>query len=135
MSKEVIERVDAIEEKTREAMTTLTEAVSRITDRVNRTERKTDTAVNVLERAVNEIDDRIQRSGRSEDDMANLQQLFQKRLDSFAEDMTRPMNALRADIVMLSSQSTVGIRKKTGELEALLAELQRKKAEEQHKTV
>ena len=98
MSKEVIERVDAIEEKTRDAMSTLTEAVSRITDRVNRTERKTDTAVNVLERAVNEIDDRIQRSGRSEDDMANLQQLFQKRLDSFAEDMTRPMNALRADM-------------------------------------
>ena len=43
--------------------------------------------------------------------------------------------ALRADIAMLSSQSTYGIRKKTGELEALLAELQRKKAEEQHKTV
>ena len=80
MSKEVIERVDAIEEKTRDAMSTLTEAVSRITDRVNRTERKTDTAVNVLERAVNEIDDRIQRSGRSEDDMANLQQLFRLHL-------------------------------------------------------
>ena len=43
--------------------------------------------------------------------------------------------AMRADIAMLSSQSTYGIRKKTGELEALLAELQRKKAEEQHKTV
>ena len=99
MSKEVIERVDAIEEKTRDAMTTLSEAVSRITDRVNRTERKTDTAVNVLERAVNEIDDRIQRGGgRSEDDLNNLQQLFQKRLDSFAEDMTRPMNAMRADM-------------------------------------
>ena len=99
MSKEVIERVDAIEEKTREAMTTLSEAVSRITDRVNRTERKTDTAVNVLERAVNEIDDRIQRGGgRSEEDMTNLQQLFQKRLDSFAEDMTRPMTAMRADM-------------------------------------
>lgn len=99
MSKEVIDRVDAIEEKTREAMTTLSEAVSRITDRVNRTERKTDTAVNVLERAVNEIDDRIQRGGgRSEDDLNNLQQLFQKRLDSFAEDMSRPMNAMRADM-------------------------------------
>jgi localization factor PodJL len=99
MSKEVIDRVDAIEEKTREAMTTLSEAVSRITDRVNRTERKTDTAVNVLERAVNEIDDRIQRGGgRSEDDLNNLQQLFQKRLDSFAEDMTRPMTAMRADM-------------------------------------
>lgn len=99
MSKEVVDRVEAIEEKTREAMTTLSDAVSRISDRVNRTERKTDTAVNVLERAVNEIDDRVQRGGgRSEDDLSNLQQLFQKRLDSFAEDMTRPMTAMRADM-------------------------------------
>jgi localization factor PodJL len=98
MSKEVLDRVDAIEEKTREAMTTLSDAVSRISDRVNRTERKTDTAVNVLERAVNEIDDRTHRGARSEEDMQQLQQLFQKRLDSFAEDMTRPMNAMRADM-------------------------------------
>ena len=99
MSKEVVDRVEAIEEKTREAMTTLSDAVSRISDRVNRTERKTDTAVNVLERAVNEIDDKLQRGdGRSEGDLNNLQQLFQKRLDSFAEDMSRPMNAMRADM-------------------------------------
>ncbi len=99
MSKEVVDRVEAIEEKTREAMTTLSDAVGRISDRVNRTERKTDTAVNVLERAVNEIDDKLQRiGGRSEDDLSNLQQLFQKRLDSFAEDMTRPMTAMRADM-------------------------------------
>lgn len=98
MSKEVIDRVDAIEEKTRDAMTTLSDAVARITERVNRTERKTDTAVGVLERAVTEIDDRVQRSNRTDEDFAQLQQLLQKRLDSFAEDMARPMNAMRADM-------------------------------------
>lgn len=98
MSKEVLDRVDAIEEKTRDAMATLSDAVARITDRVNRTERKTDTAVGVLERAVTEIDDRVQRGSRSDEDFNQLQQQFQKRLDSFAEDMTRPMNAMRADM-------------------------------------
>lgn len=99
MSKEVLDRVDAIEEKTREAMNTLSDAVSRITERVSRTERKTDTAVGVLERAVNDIDERIQQGpARSTEDMAHLQQVFQKRLDSFAEDMTRPIHAARADM-------------------------------------
>ena len=49
MSKEVLERVDGIEEKTREAVTSLGDAVARITERINRAERKTDTAVGVLE--------------------------------------------------------------------------------------
>jgi localization factor PodJL len=100
MSKEVLDRVDAIEEKTREAMSGLSEAVSRITDRVTRTERKTDTAVGVLERAITDIDERTQRSGgkAGQDELAQLQQVFQKRLDAFAEDMSRPIHALRADM-------------------------------------
>src|SRR5690606_13973672 len=60
MSKEVPDRVDAIEEKTREAMGALSDAVSRITERVTRAERKSDTAVGVLERAINDIDERTQ---------------------------------------------------------------------------
>jgi len=100
MSKEVLDRVDAIEEKTREAMSGLSEAVSRITDRVTRTERKTDTAVSVLERAITDIDDRTQRGGGrvAQDELAQLQQVFQKRLDAFAEDMARPIHTLRADM-------------------------------------
>lgn len=100
MSKEVLDRVDAIEEKTREAMSGLSEAVSRITDRVTRTERKTDTAVGVLERAITDIDDRTQRSAghATQDELAQLQQVFQKRLDAFAEDMARPIHNLRADM-------------------------------------
>jgi localization factor PodJL len=100
MSKEVLERVDAIEEKTREAMTALSDAVSRITERVTRAERKSDSAVGVLERAINDIDERTQRpTGRHDsDELAQLQQVFQKRLDAFAEDMARPIHNLRADM-------------------------------------
>lgn len=100
MSKEVLDRVDAIEEKTREAMSGLSEAVSRITDRVTRTERKTDTAVGVLERAITDIDERTERAAgkAGQDELAQLQQVFQKRLDAFAEDMSRPIHALRADM-------------------------------------
>ncbi len=100
MSKEVLDRVDAIEEKTREAMTGLSEAVSRITDRVSRTERKSETALGVLERAITDIDERTQRStGKAgQDELAQLQTVFQKRLDAFAEDMARPIHTLRADM-------------------------------------
>lgn len=97
MSKEVLDRVDAIEEKTREAMNSLSEAVARITDRVNRTERKTDNAVGVLERAVTEIDDRTTRNGGAAD-LDQLQQAFQKRIDSLADEVSRPMQAMRADM-------------------------------------
>ncbi len=98
MSKQVLERVDGIEEKNREAMNSLGEAVSRITERLTRAERKTDNAVGVLERAVSEIDERTQRGGRQADDFAQLQASFQKRLDTFAEDMARPIHAIRADV-------------------------------------
>jgi localization factor PodJL len=100
MSKEVLERVDAIEEKTREAMTALSDAVSRITERVTRAERKSDSAVGVLERAINDIDERTQRPAARHDgdELAQLQQVFQKRLDAFAEDMARPIHTLRADM-------------------------------------
>jgi len=100
MSKEVLDRVDAIDEKTREAMTTLSDAVARITERLSRSERKSDNALGVLERAVNDIDERTQRVASRPDaaDLSQIQQLFQKRLDAFADDMSRPMQALRADM-------------------------------------
>lgn len=100
MSKEVLERVDGIEEKTREAVTSLGDAVARITERVNRAERKNDTAVSVLERSVSEIDEKVARSGNrgGGEDFSQIQSLFQKRLDSLAEDLSRPIHAVRADV-------------------------------------
>ena len=126
MSKEVLDRVDAIEEKTREAMNTLSDAVSRITERVTRTERKTDTAVNVLERAVTDIDGRIQQNaGRPAEDMAQLQQVFQKRLDAFAEDMSRPIHAARADMERrLEEVLRTGNPEKVERLERTIGQLQ-----------
>jgi localization factor PodJL len=126
MSKEVLDRVDAIEEKTREAMNTLSDAVSRITERVTRTERKTDTAVNVLERAVTDIDGRLQQgAGRPAEDMAQLQQVFQKRLDAFAEDMARPIHAARADMERrLEEALRTGNPEKIERLERTIGQLQ-----------
>ncbi|MDP3736617.1 MAG: peptidoglycan-binding protein [Hyphomonadaceae bacterium] len=100
MSKDVLERVDGIEEKTREAVTSLSDAVARITERVNRAERKNDTAVSVLERSVSEIDEKVARGGNrgGGEDFAQIQSLFQKRLDSLAEDLSRPIHAVRADV-------------------------------------
>lgn len=100
MSKQLLDRVDGIEEKTREAVTGLGEAVSRITERLSRAERKSETAVQVLERSVNEIDDRLARapSRAGAEDFAEIQSLFQKRLDSLAEDLSRPIHAVRADV-------------------------------------
>ena len=100
MSKEVIDRVEGIEEKTREGITSLSDAVARITERIARAERKNDTAIQVLEQSVNEIDERMVRAtGRSvEQDFAQIQSLFQKRLDSLAEDLSRPIHAVRADV-------------------------------------
>ncbi|HEY7798773.1 MAG TPA: hypothetical protein VIA80_08430, partial [Hyphomonadaceae bacterium] len=101
MSKEVLERVESIEEKTREAVNNLSDAVSRITDRMSRAERKTDTALHVLERSVSELDEKFERGGGrgpSAQDFEQIQSLFQKRLDSLAEDLSRPIHALRADV-------------------------------------
>ncbi len=101
MSQEVLERVDNIEEKNREAMTGLSDAVARITERLGRAERKTDTAMNVLERAVTEIDEKVQRGATTRqpaEDFSQLQSAFQKRLDSLAEDLSRPIHTLRADV-------------------------------------
>jgi localization factor PodJL len=100
MSKEVLNRVDGIEEKTREAMNSLGDAVARITDRLGRAERKSDTAMGVLERAITDIDERVHKNGNrnNADDFAQLQSTFQKRLDSLAEDLSRPIHAVRADV-------------------------------------
>lgn len=98
MSKEVLSRVDGIEEKNREAMTSLGDAVARITDRVGRAERKNDTAISVLERAITDIDERVHKNSSHAEDFAQLQSTFQKRLDSLAEDLSRPIHAVRADV-------------------------------------
>ncbi len=126
MSKEVLDRVDAIEEKTREAMNSLGEAVARITDRVNRTERKTDNAVGVLERAVSEIDERTVRGGPSSDDLNQLQQVFQKRIDSIAEEVSRPMQTMRADMERrIDDAVRSGSPEKVERLERTILDLQK----------
>lgn len=109
MSQEVLERVDSIEEKNREAMNSLSDAVARITERVGRAERKTDTAMNVLERAVTEIDEKVQRGASNRqpaEDFSQLQSVFQKRLDSLAEDLSRPIHTLRADVERRLEEAT-----------------------------
>jgi localization factor PodJL len=125
MSKQLLERVDGIEEKNREAIDSLGDAVARITDRLNRAERKSETAMGVLERAVSEIDERTERGGRQAEDFAQLQANFQKRLDTFAEDMSRPIHALRMDVERrLEEAMRSGNPEKIERLEATIRQLQ-----------
>ena len=127
MSKQVLERVDGIEEKTREAMNGLGDAVARITERLSRAERKTDTAMSVLERAVTDIDERVQKGGgrQQAEDFAQLQTLFQKRLDSLAEDLSRPIHAVRADVERrLEEIARTGSPEKLERLERTIRQLQ-----------
>lgn len=125
MSKQLLDRVDGIEEKHREALNSLSEAVSRITDRLSRAERKADTAVGVLERAVSEIDERTLRNSRQADENAQLQASFQKRLDTFAEDIARPMHALRADMERrIEDVLRSGSTEKAEQLERAIRQLQ-----------
>lgn len=101
MSKELLDRVDGIEEKTREAVTGLGDAVSRITERLTRAERRNDNVAHVLERSVTELDDRLGRisqTGGSGEELARIQQTFQKRLETLAEDLSRPIQAVRHDV-------------------------------------
>jgi localization factor PodJL len=77
MSKELLDRVESIDEKTRDALASLGETVSRITDRLSRAERKQDTVGTVVERSINDLDERLAR---------------------VADDITRPIQAVRADV-------------------------------------
>jgi localization factor PodJL len=54
----------------------------------------------VLERSVSELDEKLARGPRSpsSQDFDQIQVLFQKRLDSLAEDLSRPIHAVRADV-------------------------------------
>lgn len=128
MSKEVLDRVDGIEEKTREAMNSVGDAVARISERLGRAERKTDTAVSVLERAVTDIDNRVERGGDSRqqaENFAQLQTLFQKHLDSLAEDLSRPIHAVRADVERrLEEVERTGNPEKVERLERTIRQLQ-----------
>lgn len=94
MSKEVADRVEAMEEKTREAVGSLGDAVARITERLSRAERKHDTVADVLQQSVSDIDERMSRLGSGGDGLGALQ----KRLETLAEDLSRPMHAMRQDV-------------------------------------
>lgn len=101
MSKDLLERVDTIEEKTQEAVGALGEALARVGERLNRAERRSETAAGLLEKSVTAIDQRLREvAERSESDIDvdRLQAQLQKRFDALAEDMSRPIVAARADL-------------------------------------
>lgn len=96
MSKELIDRVEAIEEKTRDAVGGLSDAVSRITERLARAERSSGSAVSQLERTVQALGERVDQGATEE--IAQLKSVFEKRLMSLADEMARPMQGVRAEI-------------------------------------
>jgi localization factor PodJL len=96
MSRDLLDRVESIEEKTRDAVGGLSDAMSRITERLARAERSSSSAVSQLERTVQDINDRVGR-GASEE-ITQLKSAFEKRLNSLADDMARPMQGMRAEM-------------------------------------
>jgi localization factor PodJL len=101
MSKDLLERVDTIEEKTQEAVGALGEALSRVGERLNRAERRSEAAAGLLEKSVTAIDERLRElseKGGGGVDVDRLQGQLQKRFDALAEDISRPIVAARADL-------------------------------------
>ncbi|MEP7209895.1 MAG: peptidoglycan-binding protein [Alphaproteobacteria bacterium] len=97
MSKELLDRVDGIDEKTRDAISQLGEAVNRITQRIGQAERSSGSAITALERSVTNLDDRFSKMPPG-GDVEEIKSLFQERLDTLAADLSRPMHAVRADV-------------------------------------
>jgi localization factor PodJL len=101
MSKDLLERVDTIEEKTQEAVGALGEALSRIGERLNRAERRSETAAGLLEKSVTAIDQRLREVAESRAgdlDVERIQSQLQKRFDTVAEEALRPIVAVKADL-------------------------------------
>jgi localization factor PodJL len=96
MSRDMLDRVESIEEKARDAVGGLSDAMSRITERLARAERSSSSAVSQLERTVQDLNDRVSRAPGEE--IAELKSAFEKRLNSLADDMTRPMQGMRAEM-------------------------------------
>lgn len=97
MSKELLDRVDGIDEKTRDAINQLGEAVNRITQRISQAERTSDASITALERTVTGLDSRLAGLPAATE-VEEIKSLFQERLDALAEDLSRPIHAVRADV-------------------------------------
>lgn len=97
MSKELLDRVDGIDEKTRDAINQLGEAVNRITQRISQAERSSGASITTLERTVTNLDDRLSKLPVA-GDVEEIKSLFQERLETLAADLARPIHAVRADV-------------------------------------
>ncbi len=86
MSKELLDRVDGIEEKTRDAISSLGDAVNRITQRITQ-----------AERSVTSLDDKVAQAPDGSE-VEEIKSQFERRLESLAEDLSRPIHAVRADV-------------------------------------
>lgn len=99
MSKELLDRVDAMEERTREAVSALGDAMARIIERMGRAERTSQAETQALQRSLLSLDERLSQSERATTpEFERLQATFQKRLDALAEDLSRPIQAVRQDL-------------------------------------
>lgn len=99
ISKELAERVDSIENQTRGAVNSLSDAVSRIIDRLSTAEDSSETALRTIEESVTGIDERFSRlESETGNDIERLESSFQKRLDILAESLAKPMQSVREDV-------------------------------------
>lgn len=123
MSRELLDRVDSIDEKTRDAINQLGEAVNRITQRISQAERSSGSAITALERSV---DDRISKMPAA-GDVEEIKLLFQERLDTLAADLSRPIHAVRADVERKVEEAIRSNQpEKIERLERIIRELQQR---------
>jgi localization factor PodJL len=99
-AQDLVSRVDAMEAGARDSVGALGDTVSRITERLNRAERKSETVASVLEKSINELDERLAtlNAGPAADEIQRIQTAFQTRIETLTEELSRPVQTLRADM-------------------------------------
>lgn len=100
LSEEVLARVDAIEERTRDVVGSLNGALAGITERLGRMEDSPPPNAG-LERQLQALDERVSdmptRAERARE-TTELRSLIQQGLDTLAADLAKPLQSMRADV-------------------------------------
>lgn len=101
LTNDLLRRVEDIETRTRDAVGSLGETVSRITDRLSRTEGKSGTAFDVIQQSMESLErrvDDVQGAVSKAASTSDLKEEFQARFDRLADELSRPINEVRTEL-------------------------------------
>jgi localization factor PodJL len=131
VTKDLTDRVDLIEGKTRDAVNAMSDAVSRIVDRIGRVESGQDTAVKALDRSLSALEERVARTGgEAAQEFERLQTGLQQRMDTLNGELSRSIHTIRLDVEQRLEQAARSNQpEKLERLERLVRALQEKLGE------